>query len=256
MNPGNVEGNISGIDTMEPAFGLPAKWIIDDDREKAEILGYTVVDPSSIISTHLTEVIKKYSYELLGRQEVKSLIDNVKEDHSALIDELVPKLMSYGEIQKVLCNLLKERVSIRDLVSILETLADYCMLTKDTNMLTEYVRQALGRSITKQYIPDKRAKVVMLDPELEKMIMQSIQQSEHGAYLSLDPTTTQVILNNLSQHIQKLVSIGEQPIVVTAPIVRFYFKSLTEQLIPDLIVLSYNEIDPDVEIQSIGTVNI
>ncbi len=256
MNPGNVEGNISGIDTMEPAFGLPAKWIIDDDREKAEILGYTVVDPSSIISTHLTEVIKKYSYELLGRQEVKSLIDNVKENHSALIDELVPKLMSYGEIQKVLCNLLKERVSIRDLVSVLETLADYCMLTKDTNMLTEYVRQALGRSITKQYIPDKRAKVVMLDPELEKVIMQSIQQSEHGAYLSLDPTTTQVILNNLSQHIQKLVSIGEQPIVVTAPIVRFYFKSLTEQLIPDLIVLSYNEIDPDVEIQSIGTVNI
>ncbi|WP_432400535.1 flagellar biosynthesis protein FlhA [Wukongibacter sp. M2B1] len=256
MNPGNADGEIPGVDTVEPAFGLPAKWITDDDREKAEILGYTVVDPSSIISTHLTEVIKKYSYELLGRQEVKTLIDNVKENHPALIDELVPKLMSYGEIQKVLCNLLKEKVSIRDLVSVLETLADYCLLTKDANMLTEYVRQALGRSITKQYISNKRAKVVMLDPELEKLIMQSIQQSEHGSYLSLDPTSTQVILNNLSQHIQKLISIGEQPIVVTAPIVRFYFKSLTEQLIPDLIVLSYNEIDPDVEIQSIGTVKI
>ncbi|WP_432665038.1 flagellar biosynthesis protein FlhA [Wukongibacter baidiensis] len=256
MNPGNADDTIPGIDTVEPAFGLPAKWITDDDREKAEILGYTVVDPSSIISTHLTEVIKKYSYELLGRQEVKTLIDNVKENHSALIDELVPKLMSYGEIQKVLCNLLKEKVSIRDLVTILETLADYCLLTKDANMLTEYVRQALGRSITKQYIPNKSAKVVMLDPELEKVIMQSIQQSEHGSYLSLDPTTTQVILNNLSGHIQKLVSVGEQPIVVTAPIVRFYFKILTEQLIPDLIVLSYNEIDPDVEIQSIGTVKI
>lgn len=256
MNPGNADGNIQGIDTVEPAFGLPAKWIVDDDREKAEILGFTVVDPSSMISTHLTEVVKKYSYELLGRQEVKTLIDNVKESNSALVDELVPKLMSYGEIQKVLGNLLKEKVSIRDLVTILETLADYCLITKDANMLTEYVRQALGRSITKQYIPDKKAKVVMLDPDLERRIMESIQQSEHGSYISMDPGTNQVILNNLSVYIQKLVSIGEQPIVVTAPIVRFYFKALTEQLIPDLIVLSYNEIDPDVEIQSIGTVKI
>lgn len=256
MNPGNVEGEIQGIDTIEPAFGLPAKWVTEDNREKAEILGYTVVDPSSIISTHLTEIIKKHSYELLGRQEVKTLIDNVKETQSALVDELVPKLMSYGEIQKVLSNLLREKVSIRDLVTILETLADYCLITKDVNMLTEYVRQALGRTITRQYIPDKKAKVILLDPELEKLIMESIKQSEHGSYLSLEPNVTQVILNNLSGEIQKLVSIGEQPIVVTAPIVRYYFKSLTEQLIPDLIVLSYNEIDPDVEIQSVGAVKI
>ncbi|SHJ91403.1 flagellar biosynthesis protein FlhA [Paramaledivibacter caminithermalis] len=256
MNPGNASGDIEGIDTIEPAFGLPAKWITEANREKAEILGYTVVDPSSIISTHLTEIIKKYSYELLGRQEVKTLIDSVKEEQSALVDELVPKLMSYGEIQKVLCNLLKERVSIRDLVTILETLADYCLITKDTNMLTEYVRQSLGRAITKQYIQNKRAKVVMLDPNLEKLIMESIKQSEHGSYLSLEPSVVQVILNNLSTEIQKLVSIGEQPIVITAPIVRYYFKSLTEQSIPDLIVLSYNEIDTDVEIQSIGTVKI
>ena len=256
MNPGNVEGEIQGIDTIEPAFGLPAKWVTEDNREKAEILGYTVVDPSSIISTHLTEIIKKHSYELLGRQEVKTLIDNVKETQSALVDELVPKLMSYGEIQKVLSNLLREKVSVRDLVTILETLADYCLITKDVNMLTEYVRQALGRTITRQYIPDKKAKVILLDPELEKVIMESIKQSEHGSYLSLEPNVTQVILNNLSGEIQKLVSIGEQPIVVTAPIVRYYFKSLTEQLIPDLIVLSYNEIDPDVEIQSVGAVKI
>ncbi len=256
MNPGNVEGEISGVDTIEPAFGLPAKWILEDDREKAEILGYTVVDPSSIISTHLTEIIKRYSYELLGRQEVKTLIDNVRENNSALVEELVPKLMSYGDIQKVLCNLLREKVSVRDLVTVLETLADYCLITKDTNMLTEYVRQALGRSITRQYIPDKKAKVITLDPELEKLIMESIQQSEHGSYLSLSPSVTQDILNNLSKHVQKLVSIGEQPIIITAPIVRFYFKSITEQLIPDLIVLSYNEINPDVEIQSIGTVNV
>lgn len=256
MNPGTAEGDIEGIDTIEPAFGLPAKWISEDEREKAEILGYTVVDPSSIISTHLTEIIKKHSHELLGRQEVKTLIDNIREQNSALVEELVPKLMSFGEIQKVLANLLKEGVSIRDLVTILETLADYSLITKDPNMLTEYVRQSLGRAITKQYIPNKRAKVVTLDPELEKLLMESIQQSEHGSYLSLEPRVTQVILNNLSTEIQKLVSIGEQPIVLTAPIVRFYFKNLTEQMIPDLIVLSYNEIDSDVEVQSIGTVKL
>jgi len=256
MNPGTAEGDIEGIDTIEPAFGLPAKWISEDEREKAEILGYTVVDPSSIISTHLTEIIKKHSHELLGRQEVKTLIDNIREQNSALVEELVPKLMSFGEIQKVLANLLKEGVSIRDLVTILETLADYSLITKDPNMLTEYVRQSLGRAITKQYIPNKRAKVVTLDPELEKLLMESIQQSEHGSYLSLEPRVTQVILNNLSTEIQKLVSIGEQPIVLTAPIVRFYFKNITEQMIPDLIVLSYNEIDSDVEVQSIGTVKL
>ncbi|MDK2917405.1 MAG: flagellar biosynthesis protein FlhA [Candidatus Petromonas sp.] len=256
MNPGTAEGDIEGIDTIEPAFGLPAKWISEDEREKAEILGYTVVDPSSIISTHLTEIIKKHSYELLGRQEVKTLIDNIREQNSALVEELVPKLMSFGEIQKVLANLLKEGVSIRDLVTILETLADYSLITKDPNMLTEYVRQSLGRAITKQYIPNKRAKVVTLDPELEKLLMESIQQSEHSSYLSLEPRVTQVILNNLSTEIQKLVSIGEQPIVLTAPIVRFYFKNITEQMIPDLIVLSYNEIDSDVEVQSIGTVKL
>ncbi|WIF94654.1 flagellar biosynthesis protein FlhA [Caminicella sporogenes] len=256
MNPGTAEGEIEGIDTVEPAFGLPAKWIPEDEREKAEILGYTVVDPSSIISTHLTEIIKKHAHELLGRQEVKSLIDNIKETHGALVDELIPKLMSLGEIQKVLCNLLRENVSIRDLVTILETLADYALITKDTNMLTEYVRQSLGRAITKQYIPNKKAKVIVLDPELEKLIMESIQQSEHGSYLALEPNVTQVIINNLSHEIKKLISIGEPPIVVTAPVVRFYFKNLTEQVIPDLIVLSYSEIDPNVEVQSIGTVSI
>lgn len=256
MNPGNAEGEIEGIDTVEPAFGLPAKWISEDLREKAEIFGFTVVDPSSIISTHLTEVIKKHSYELLGRQEVKTLIDNIRENNTALVEELVPKLMTYGEIQKVLGNLLKENISIRDLSTILETLADYCLVTKDPNMLTEYVRQSLRRAITKQYLPSKKAKVITLDPELEKYIMESIHQSEHGSYLSIDPNTTQTIFNNLSNLIQKLMSIGEQPIVLAAPIVRYYFKNLTEQIIPDLIVLSYNEIDPDVEVQSVGTVSI
>lgn len=256
MNPGTAEGDIDGIDTVEPAFGLPAKWIADNDREKAELLGYTVVDPSSIISTHLTEIVKRFSYELLGRQEVKQLIDNVKENQPALVDELVPGMLSIGQIQKVLQNLLREGISIRDLVTVLETLADYARVTKDVNVLTEYVRQGLSRMITNHFMPYKKAKVVTLSPELENKLMSSIQQSEGGAYLALEPAASQGIINSLAVQVQNLVSIGEQPIVLTAPIVRFYFKRMTEQVIPDLIVLSYNEVEPDVEVQSVGTVKL
>jgi len=256
MNPGTAEGEIDGFDTIEPAFGLPAKWISDSDREKAELLGYTVVDPSSIISTHLTEIIKRFAFELIGRQEVKQLIDNVKENQPALVDELVPGQLSIGEIQKVIQNLLREGVSARDLVTILETLADFSRVTRDVNVLTEYVRQGLSRMITAQYMPYKKAKVVTLDPELETKLMGSIQQSEGGTYLSLEPQASQGILNSLAVQIQNLVSIGEQPIVLTAPIVRFYFKRMTEQVIPDLIVLSYNEVEPDVEVQSVGMVTL
>lgn len=255
MNPGNANGHISGIDTAEPAFGLPAKWIVEGEREKAEIFGYTVVDPSSVISTHLTEIIKRHAHELLGRQEVKSLLDNVKEHHGALVEELTPKILSIGEIQKVLSNLLREGVSIRDMVTILETLADYGTFTRDTDMLTEYVRQSLSRAITKQFIDSKRARVLTLEQELEQKIMKSIQQTEHGSYLNLDPVTTQNILNNLAQQVEKLISVGEQPIILTSPIVRFYFKKLTEQLAPELIVLSYNEIDSKIEVQSVGVVS-
>ncbi|MDF2545856.1 MAG: flhA [Anaerosolibacter sp.] len=255
MNPGTAEGDIIGIDAIEPAFGLPAKWISDDEREKAEIFGYTVVDPSSVISTHLTEIVKRHSCELLGRQEVKTLLDNVKEHHGALVEELVPKILSIGEIQKVLSNLLREGISIRDMVTILETLADYGPITRDSDMLTEYVRQSLARAITKQFIDGKRAKVITLEPALEHIIMESIQQSEHGSYLNLDPMVSQTILANLSQQVQKLMSIGEQPIILTSPIVRFYFKRLSEQLAPELIVLSYNEVDAKIEVQSVGVVS-
>ena len=256
MNPGTAEGDIEGIDTVEPAFGLPAKWIVDTDREKAELLGFTVVDPSSIVSTHLTEIVKRFAYELLGRQEVQQLIDNVKENQPALVNELVPGMMSIGEIQKVLQNLLREGISVRDLVSILETLADYARVSRDVNVLTEYVRQGLSRMITNHYMPYKKAKVVTLSPELESKLMASIQQSEGGTYLSLEPNASQGILNSLAVQVQNLVSVGEQPIVLTAPIVRFYFKRMTEQVIPDLIVLSYNEVEPDVEVQSVGMVKM
>lgn len=256
MSPGHVEGDIEGIETVEPAFGLPAKWIRAEDRERAEILGYTVVDPSSIISTHLTEIIKRHAHELVTRQDVKQLIDNVKEHHETLIQELIPSQMSIGDIQKVLANLLREFVSIRDLVSILETLADYAGVTRDTNVLTEYVRQNLKRQISGMYIQGKRAKVVTLDAHVEELLMSAIKHGENGTYLSLDPRASSGIINSLAVQIQNLLAMGEQPIVVTAPIVRFYFKQLTESTIPDLIVLSYNEIEGDIDLQSIGMVSI
>ncbi|WP_431768840.1 flagellar biosynthesis protein FlhA [Senegalia massiliensis] len=256
MNPGTASGEIDGIDTVEPAFGLPAKWINQEQKERAEILGYTVVDPPSVISTHLTEIIKQNIDELLGRQDVKNLVDNIKEEHPALVEEVIPNIMTIGEIQKVLSNLLKEQLSIRDMVTILETLADYGTITKDTDMLTEYVRQRFSRYITKKYVDGKNLNVITLDSQLEQLIMDSINQTNTGSYLSLEPQMIQKILNNLSNNIKKLTSIGEQPIILTAPIVRLYFKQLTEQITNDFIVLSYNEIDPSIEIKSLGMVKL
>lgn len=256
MDSGMGEGNIQGIDTVEPAFGLPAKWITESEREKAEIFGYTVVDPPSVIATHLTEVIKDRAYELIGRQDVKVLIENVKEEYPAVVDEVVPKILSLGEVQKVLSNLLREQISIRDMVTILETLADYGVMTSDTDLLTEYVRQRLSGYISNKYVRDNVLNVVTLDNSVEELIMDSISKTETGSYLSLDPGQAQVILNNTFKTMQKLTSIGEQPVILTAPIVRFYFKKLTEQMTKDIVVLSYNEIDMSVEIQSVGMVSI
>lgn len=256
MNPGTVEGEIEGVRTVEPAFGLPAVWISKEKKDKAEMLGYTVVDSPSVIATHLTEVIKRYAHELLGRQEVKMLVDSVKESHPALIEELVPKVLSLGEIQKVLANLLKEGIPIRDLVTIFETLADYGNITKDPDMLTEYVRQALSRVITKKYVYDNRIKVITLDPKLEELIRDSIQQTDHGNYLSINPEITQKIFTSLSNEIKKFSSINQEPVVLTSPVVRLFFRRLIEHTVPSLAVLSFNEIEPRVEVQSIGMVSI
>ncbi len=256
MNPGFVEEEIDGIETVEPYLGLPALWISESQRERAEALGYTVVDPPAIIATHLTEVIRGHLHELLSRQDVQTLVNNVREANGVLVEELVPKLMSVGEIQKVLANLLNEGISIRDLVTILETLADYAHMTRDTDMLTEYVRQSLKRAISRKFFEGELNKVITLDPDLEQQIMSSVQQTEQGSYLALDPKTTQAIFTNLNNEIQKLTSMGMQPIILTSPIVRIYFKRLVEQVAPDLIVLSYNEIDPSAEIQSIGMVSL
>lgn len=256
MNPGMVEEEIGGIKTVEPAFGLPAIWITKSEKDRAEMLGYTVVDPPSVMVTHLTEIIKKYSHELLGRQEVKILIDNIKETHPALIEELVPKVLSIGEIQKVLANLLREGLPIRDLITIFETLADFGELIKDTDILTEYVRQALSRTITSKYAVDNKLKVIVLDPYLEETIRNSINQTEHGTYISLDPNTAQKIYTALANEIRKFDSINQEPIVLTSPVVRLYFKKLIEHSFQNVVVLSFNEIEPTTEVQSVGTVSV
>jgi flagellar biosynthesis protein FlhA len=255
MNPGYVEEEITGIPTFEPSFHLPAIWITESQRERAESMGYTVVDPPSIIATHLTEVIREHIAELLTRQDVQNLVNNLKENNSALVDELVPKLMSLGEIEKVLQNLLSEGISIRDLVTIFETLADYAPSTHDTDILTEYVRQSLKRAISNKYfISGETTSVVTLDPKVEQEIMGSVKQTETGAYLTLDPERTRAILKSVVTQAKKLEDNGRSPIVMTSPIVRMYFKKMTEDAYKDLIVISYNEVESDVELQSVGMV--
>lgn len=257
MNPGYVEDEITGIPTLEPAFHLEAMWITESQRERAESLGYTVVDPPSIIATHLTEIIKQHLDELLTRQDVQNLIDNIKENNKTLVDDLVPKLLGVGDIQKVLQNLLREGISIRDLVTIFETLADYSSTTRDTDILTEYARQSLKRAISNKYFGDSdMTTVVTLDPKIEQAIMSSIKQTEQGAYISLDPGVTKSILKSTETEIKKLEDKGQSPIIITSPIVRMYFKKLTNDYFRDLVVVSYNEIDSDIELKSVGVITI
>ena len=257
MNPGYVEEEITGIPTFEPSFHLPAIWITEGQRERAESLGYTVVDPPSIIATHLTEVIRQHIAELLTRQDVQNLVNNLKETNPSIVEELVPKLLGLGEVQKVLQNLLMEGVSIRDLLTIFETLADFATSTRDTDILTEYVRQALKRAICAKFFPpNETTSVVTVDAKVEQEIMGSVKQTEQGAYLTLDPEKTRAIIDSTKEEIEKLESLGKPPIVITSPIVRIYYKKMTEQYLNDLIVVSYNEIESNVELQSVGTVKI
>ena len=255
MNPGYVEEEITGIPTFEPSFHLPAIWITESQRERAESLGYTVVDPPSIIATHLTEVIRSHIAELLTRQDVQNLVNNLKETNPVLVDELIPKLLGLGEVQKVLQNLLSEGISIRDLLSIFETLADHASATRDTDVLTEYTRQSLKRAISSKFFPaNETTSVITLDPKIEQEIMASVKQTEQGAYLTLDPEKTRAIMNSLDVEVTKLEKMGRSAIVITSPIVRMYFKKLTEDYFKDLIVVSYNEVESNVELQSVGMV--
>ena len=255
MNPGYVEEEITGIPTFEPSFHLPAIWITEGQRERAESLGYTVVDPPSIIATHLTEVVRSHIAELLTRQDTQNLINNLKENNPTLVEELVPKLMNVGEIQKVLQNLLEEGISIRDLLTIFETLADHAATTRDPDILTEYARQSLKRAISNKYFtPNETTSVVTLDPTVEQEIMGAVKQTEQGAYLTLAPDRTQKIVDSVKQEVEKLENMGKSPIVITSPIVRIYFKKLINDYVSDLTVVSYNEIEPNVELQSVGMV--
>ena len=257
MNPGYVEEEITGIPTFEPSFNLPAIWITESQRERAESMGYTVVDPPSIIATHLMEIIRRNLANLLSRQDVQNLINNISEANSTLVGELVPKLLSVGEIQKVLQNLLREGISIRDLITIFETLADYATTTRDTDVLTEYVRQSLKHAITNKFFPEvENNSVVTLDPKIEQDIMASVKQTEQGSYLTLEPERVQSIMESVKDQTAKLEDLGKTPIIITSPIVRMYFKKITSDYFKDLVILSYNEIDSSVELQSVGMVTI
>ncbi|GAB0167150.1 flagellar biosynthesis protein FlhA [Lysinibacillus sp. CTST325] len=256
MSPGD-DDSIEGIDTVEPSFGLPAKWITEQVKEDAEMFGYTVVDPPSVVSTHLTEMIRANAYELLGRQETKQLIDHLRETHPILVEELTPTPLSTGEIQKVLGKLLRENVSVRNLPIIFETLADYAKLTSDTDILTEYVRQSLARQITSQYVGDSSSlKVITVSGKVEKMIADSIQQTDHGNYLAMDPQDSQTVLEIIAAEVERVSFMEQSAIILCSPAVRMYLRQLTERYFPQIPVLSYNELDATVEIQSVGMVNV
>ncbi|WP_019638062.1 flagellar biosynthesis protein FlhA [Paenibacillus fonticola] len=257
MSPGMDDESITGIETREPAFGLPAIWIDESTKDRAELSGYTVVDPPSVVATHLTEMIKKHAHELLGRQETKTLVDNLRDNYAVLVDELIPSVLSIGDVQKVLAKLLREKISIRDMVTIFETLADYGTYTKDPDVLTEYVRQALSRQITQQYTQQgETMRVITVGPSLEKKIAESVQQTEQGSYLALDPASTQSVYQKLTEQINRLVQTGQQPIVLTSPTIRMYLRQVVERTMQDIPVLSYSELEPNVEIQSVGVVNL
>ncbi len=257
MSPGMDDDKVEGIDTIEPSFGLPAKWITESAKEQAEIYGYTVVDPPSVVSTHITEILRTNAYELLGRQETKQLIDHVKETFPILVEEVTPNPLSVGEIQKVLQKLLKENVSIRNLTIIFETLADFGKITSDTDLLTEYVRQALARQITHQFAENGNIlRVITLSGKIEKIIADGVQQTEHGNYLAIDPNDSQNMLEAVAKQVEQQSSMGIQPIILCSPAVRMYVRQITERYFPQVPILSYNELEANVEVQSIGVVNI
>ncbi|MCI9575684.1 MAG: flagellar biosynthesis protein FlhA [Clostridiales bacterium] len=247
---------VDGIDTVEPAFGMPAKWISDDQKIKAEMAGYTLIDPTSVIITHLSEIVRRHAYELLNRQEVKNMLENLKKVNPTIVEDTVPAVVSVNDLQKVLKNLLLEGVPMHDLETILETLADYGATVKDTDMLTEYVRQALRRTVTHRFSEAGQLKVLSLDTQIESMIMGAVKKTEGGSYLALEPDVIQKLVNATTEKVNQMRKVVQTPIVLTSPIVRVYFKKLVNQFCPDIVVLSFNEIDPSVQIQALGNITL
>lgn len=256
LDSGNVTKEVDGIDTIEPAFNIPAKWISEQNKLKAEIAGYTLIDPTSVIITHLSEIIKDHAYELLSRQDVKTMLDKLKQSNPALVEDIVPSVVTPAYLQKVLCMLLKEGVPIRDLQTILETLADNQHNMRDIDITTEYVRQALKRTITRRFSDGGQIRVLTLDTDTENKIVASVKKSEQGSYLAMDPQTIQQLIAALNAQIEKVKDVVPVPIVLTSPIVRIYFKKLIDQFIPNITVLSFSEIDNSVQIQAVGNISL
>jgi len=256
LDSGGVTQEIEGIDTIEPAFHIPAKWISEDKKVMADIAGYTLIDPTSVMITHLSEVIKAHAHELLTRQDIKTMLDKLKQSNPSLVEDIVPNVVSIAYLQKILGNLLKEGVPIRDLETILETLSDYASTLKDTDVTTEYVRQALKRTITRKFSDAGQIRVFTLDTDLENKIVSSMKKSEQGSYLAMDPETIHKIVTAFQSQYEKVKEVIPSPIVLSSPIVRIYFKRLIDQFVPNVIVLSFNEIDNTVQIQSLGNISL
>jgi len=257
MDPGTVIEKMEGVETTEPVFGLQAVWISEDQKEDAQYNGYTVVDCSTIVATHLTEILKSNLHELFGRQELVRVVDNFKETNPKLVGDLIPDILNLGIILKVMKNLLREGVSVRDLRTILETLSEYGPTIKDTEALTEFVRQALYRTITEKIKSDQGdIPLFTLDRNIEESIAQNIIQTDQGQQLSLDPKVTQIILASLNEKIEEATNMGEKMVVLCSPVIRSHFKRLTEKFIPNLVVVSHNELSPDANIRSLGTVRL
>jgi len=255
MDSAGTFADIDGVDTVDPAFGIPAKWIPASSVERAEMLGYAVIDPQSVIITHLSDVIKRHAHELVGRNEIDEMLDNVRKKNKTLVDDLIGVGISVAVFQKIITNLLREQIPVKDLVTILETIAEYLPVTNgDIDMLTEYCRQALKRTITRLYAEDGSMKVIMLDPELERTILRTANKTPAGVHLDIDYPTIQAIMVSLTENLAKLDSIGAAQIVLANPLVRIYFKQFIDPFVPGITVLSTSEIDPKIQVQAIGVV--
>jgi len=256
LEPASPSGEIDGIETVEPAYGIPSRWILPENKEMAEIYGYTVIDPLSVMQTHLSEVVRTHAYELLGRSEVIQLVENLKRTAPELVEEAIPGLLSYANLERILRNLLKEGIPIRDLGTILETAVDSLATTKDLDMVTENIRAALSRTITRRFCEHGQLRVVTLDAEVEKRIISSLTKNEQGIYLAMGPDLMQQIVTQLAEHIKKFNDLSQTPIVLTSQVIRVYLSRMLAQFYPNLYVLAFNEVTNDVQIQSLGNITL
>ncbi len=254
LDNGDVSSPVDGIDTIEPAFGIPARWISEDKKVMADVAGYTLIDPVSVMITHLSEIIRKHCHEILTRQDVKTMVENIKKANPTIVEDLIPGVVTYGYLQKVLAMLLKEGIPIRDMETIMEALSDHTSAMKDIDIMVEYVRQALKRTVTRRFAEANSLRVITIDPRIEDMIVASVKKSDQGSYLSMDPETIQKIVARTTDEVNKIKDVIPTVIVLTSPIVRVYFKKMIDQFIPGLTVLSYSEIDGTTQIQSVGNI--